>query len=165
MHECFWRAFETHRPQLIKRWDALLRAEPVTSGMAHPDSLMHLMDWTLDQWSAELRQSRIGRHTETEFNAPPTKSPRSNCPCGKNPLLAYFATAEQAAIEVILVEIREIDHLSPGERNVGLHSLKNALRVVAGREIQTFCAVCQSRAQAESKSAPQREVATASHAA
>ncbi len=164
MDESFWRTLETHRPDLRGRWEALLRSEPASSGMAHPDSLIYLMDWTLDEWLAELRQSHFQRHQYLSAKTGSTVMPRSHCPCRKNPLLAYFATAEQAIVEVMFVECTEIVRLSEGERRSGLENLKNALRIVADREIQTFCAVCKDRTHAETK-IPAQHIAAQTHAA
>ena len=141
MHECFLRALHTQRPQLRKRWEELLRAERVTSGMANPDSLVYLMDWTLDQLMDELRQSRFRRHLENRSKP----SERQSCVCGMNPLLAYFSAAEQAVIEVLFLAAGEVSQLSSLERGASLEDLKSALHAVARRDIESFCAVCQSR--------------------
>ena len=147
MHDSFLRALQTQRPQLRHRWEELLRAERVTSGMAEPDSLVYLMDWSLDQLLDELRQNRFRRHVK-----PPAQSgERRGCACGKNPLLAYFATAEQAVIELLFLADGELAHLASLERSASLEDLKSALHEVARREIESFCAVCQSRERQEKK--------------
>lgn len=155
MHDSFLRALQTHRPQLRRRWEELLRAEHVTSGMAHPDSLVYLMDWTLDQLMNELRQSRFRRHLVGK--AP--SGERRQCVCGKNPLLAYFSAAEQAVIEVLFLADGELAHLAAIERSASLEDLKSALHEVARREIEAFCAVCQSRERQEKRQ--QRKIAAA----
>jgi len=147
MHDSFLRALQTHKPQLRRRWEELLRAERVTSGMAHPDHLIYLMDWTLDQLLNELRQARFRRHLDgrTKVNE------RQACECGKNPLLAYFSACEQAVIEVLFLMEGELSNLSSIERSASLEDLKSAIHEVARRDIEAFCAVCQSRERQERK--------------
>lgn len=153
MHDSFLRALTTQRPQLRRRWEELLRAERVTSGMANPDSLIYLMDWTLDQLMNELRQSHYRRHLENR-SAP---SERQRCSCGMNPLLAYFSAAEQAIIEVLFLAGGELANLSSIERGASLEDLKSALHEVARRDIESFCAVCQSRERQEKTCPPKKE--------
>ena len=141
MHDGFLRALQTQRPDLRQRWEALLRNERVNSPMAHPDTLVHLMDWTLDRLLDELRQPQFRRHTGNGV----ARSVGLGCVCGKNPLLTYFSTAEQAIIETLLVDSTDLVAVSGIERSSSLEDLKAALHAVARREIDSFCAVCQSR--------------------
>lgn len=141
MHDSFQCALQRHRDDLRQRWETLLRAERVTSGMANPDSLIYLMDWTLDQLMDEVRQSHYRRRETHRI----TGGARSFCVCGKNPLLAYFATAEQAIVEVLFLAEANLNKLTPLERNASLDDLKSALNEVARRDIESFCSVCQSR--------------------
>ena len=122
-----------------------MRDEPVNSPLAHPDSLIHLMDWTLDNFFAELR------HPSTlpdDTFAPPRDSreaafasPDSSglCPCARNPFIAYFATAECALVETLL------PLLSADSRAASLATARAALQRIARAEIATFCAICQQR--------------------
>lgn len=141
MHESFERALQTHRLDLRQRWEDLLRVERVTSGMANPDSLIFLMDWTLDQLMDEIQQFHFRRRGGHQAS----NGARNFCACGRNPLLAYFATLEQALIEVLFLADQELAELTPGERNASLEELKSAQNEVARRDIETFCSVCQSR--------------------
>ncbi|WP_221029225.1 hypothetical protein [Actomonas aquatica] len=145
MHDGFLRALQTQRPDLRQRWEALLRAERVSSPMAHPDTLVHLMDWTLDRLLDELRQPHFRRHSE--HGAP--RSAGLGCVCGKNPLLTYFSTAEQAVVETLLLDDTDLRQVSSEDRSTSLDELKAALHAVARREIDSFCAVCQSRVRHE----------------
>ena len=141
MHDGFMRALQTRRPDLLQRWESLLRAERVSSPMAHPDTLVHLMDWTLDRLLDELRQPQFRRHSANGNQ----RSAGMGCVCGKNPLLTYFSTAEQAVIETLLVDEDDLADISSLERSASLADLKAGLHAVARREIDSFCAVCQSR--------------------
>ena len=69
----------------------MLRTEPINTPLGHPDSLVHLIDWTLDEIFTALTNP-LARHrgTGTRF----ASNDRPECPCGRNPLLAYFAAGE-----------------------------------------------------------------------
>lgn len=113
--------------------------------MAHPDTLVHLMDWTLDRLFDELNQPHFRRPLE---NGAP-RSVGLGCVCGKNPLLTYFSTAELAIVETLLVDEEDLADIDGFERSNSLDQLKAALHAVARREIDSFCAVCQSRVRHE----------------
>jgi hypothetical protein len=135
MHESFIRALTQHRPTLRARWEGLLRAERINSPLANPDTLVFLMDYTLDRLFDELHHPRLRRRRPRDERPP--------CPCGRNPLLAYFHTAEQAVVETLFLAEGELAPLSPGEREINLEDLKLAIRDVGRKEIESFCAVCQ----------------------
>lgn len=143
MHDSFLHALLAQRSSLRQRWEELLRAERVTSPLAHPDSLVYLMDWTLDSLFSELKQPQYRRHHDRSWQG----NPRQHCVCGLNPLLGYFATGEQAIIEVLFESEPSLASLGPTERGSSLFDLKTALNEVARREIDSFCAVCQSKAR------------------
>ena len=144
MHESFLHALQTQRTSLRQRWEELLRAERVSSPMAQPDALVYLMDWTLDSLFNELKQPQYRRHRDRTG----TGGPRQGCVCGLNPLLGYFASGEQAIIEVLFVSDGYLAGLGATERSSSLEDLKQALNEVARREIDSFCAVCQSKTSA-----------------
>lgn len=134
MHESFLRALTLHRPTLRARWENLLRAERINSPLANPDTLVFLMDYTLDRLLDEARNPRARRRRGRDERPP--------CPCGRNPLLAYFHTAEQAIVETLLVTEGPAEVSLP-ERQTSLEALKLAIRDVGRQEIESFCAVCQ----------------------
>jgi hypothetical protein len=140
MHDRMLQTLQDLRPSIHERWEALLRAAPVTSPLANPDALIYLMDWTLDRFFATVRaplaRRRLKNRDDSKGHCNENKSP---CECGMNPLLAYFATAEQALIQSVLPV------LEPREREGVLSAIQIAMQVVAKREIDTFCAVCQRR--------------------
>ena len=143
MHDKLLRTLQELRPTVLERWETLLRAEPVTSPLANPDALVYLMNWTLDRFATALRgplsRRRIADHGS---NKPKYIEESRLCACKMNPLLAYFATAEQALIQAIL------PMLQPRERESVLSAVRLAMQAVAKREIDTFCAVCQRRPDA-----------------
>jgi hypothetical protein len=140
MNDNLLRTLQGLRPTLLERWEVLLRAEPVTSPLANPDSLVYLMGWTLDRFFTALRGPLSRRRiTGRGSNRASLVEERELCACKMNPLLAYFATAELALIQAAL------PILQPRERESVLLTIRLALQVVAKREIDTFCAVCQRR--------------------
>ncbi|OAM88317.1 hypothetical protein AW736_19250 [Termitidicoccus mucosus] len=123
----------------------MLRDEPVNSPLAHPDSLIHLMDWTLDNFFAELRHPSTlpddilvapRNPHEAAFASP---DDAALCPCARNPFIAYFATAECALVEILL------PLLSADSQAASLATARAALQRIARTEISTFCAICQQR--------------------
>lgn len=140
MHDTMLRTLQSLRPTLLERWETLLRAEPVTSPLANPDSLVYLMDWTLDRFFNALRGPLSRRRIADRAGSRPAfVEEQSLCACKMNPLLAYFATGEQALVQIAL------PLLQPREREATLSALRLAMQAVARREIDTFCAVCQRR--------------------
>lgn len=140
MHDNLLRTLQSLRPTILERWEALLRAEPVTSPLANPDSLVYLMTWTLDRFCATLRGPVARRRmAERGSNKPAYIEESKLCACKMNPLLAYFSTGEQALVQALLPT------LEPRERENVLSSVRLAMQAVAKREIDTFCAVCQRR--------------------
>jgi hypothetical protein len=128
------RVLATRRSQLRQRWELRLRAERMSSPLANPDALIHLMDWTLDRIFAQLNSPQ-GR-TEARHRA-------AHCACGLNPLLVYFAIAEAVLVEALHTEqVRHRPEFAL-QYDSELARLKQAIVQVANREIAAFCAVCQ----------------------
>lgn len=129
MNERSLSALHAHGTTLRTKWETRLRAAPVTSPLANPDTLIHLMVWTLEQVFRELLPGTTHRK--------PSLAPRPPCPCGLNPLIAYFETAKSSLHEALEVcsgggRINPADALE----------MEQALETVARREIATFCALC-----------------------
>jgi hypothetical protein len=80
---------------------------------------------------------RRGRHAKADYHPV--------CPCGRNPLLAYFAAGEQALREALILAQVAMSHLEPIERDASLLELNLALQFIARREIEAFCGICQFR--------------------
>lgn len=138
MHERILHALKTHRPALLARWEMLLRAEDVATPLGNPDTLVHLMHWSLDCLDRELARPRLRRR--------PTGRPSaSDCACGRNPLLRYFATAERALVETLFVNSAELEGLDSLAREAGLHELKRTLNHISHAEIESLCSVCRHR--------------------
>jgi len=143
MQEALIGALQARRPQVRARWEALLRVERVTTPLANPDALVHLIDSTLDEIMERLRQPRPGPRN---FLRPVSYATiRATCECGRNPLLAYFLAGEQALLEALVLAQSESPPTDASERSTAVAELYIAVRRLAQREVEAFCAVCQHR--------------------
>jgi hypothetical protein len=152
MQENLVNALRTHRPQIRDSWAALLRAEPVATPLGHPDALVHLLDWTLDEIFRDLSTVPARRRTGRKIS---DIDWRPDCPCGRNPLLAYFAAGEQAMREALVLIQAAMPCLDPSERDISLEELNAVLHHIARREIEAFCGVCQYRNHTVPQPVPQ----------
>jgi len=146
MQESFVAALGTRRPQIRERWEALLRIERVNTPLANPNALVFMIDWTLDEVFAALRNPHGRRRTARSADV---AAARAECPCGRNPLLAYFAAGEQALHEALVLMQAELPALDPVERDAAFAALTLTVREISRREIESFCAVCQYRQGAQ----------------
>jgi hypothetical protein len=123
---------EALRPAIKREWDHLLRTEPALSPLANPDTLVFLMDETLDQLLQGVR-TRPARTTPREAALLLTPLQR-RCTCGLNPLLTYYATGELA--------LRAVTAAPLGEN---FEPVLLVLHGIARREIDALCGVCCHR--------------------
>ncbi|HVS51560.1 MAG TPA: hypothetical protein VHD62_04325 [Opitutaceae bacterium] len=141
MQEALVCALRTRRPQIHARWEALLRIERINTPLAHPDTLVHLIDATLDEILQRLNQHQVHRSTR----APSYATIRAACHCGRNPLLTYFLAGEQALLEATVLAQSEAPPTDATERSLAISDLYSVMRRLAQREIEAFCSVCQYR--------------------
>ena len=145
MQEALISALRARRPGICAHWEGRLRAEPVNSPLGNPDALVHLIDWTLDEifstLSNPLARSRVGgtRLANDE---------RAACPCGRNPLLSYFAAGKQAMHEALILVQAAAAPLDPLQRDASFEELNLLFHQISRHEIEAFCGVCQFRSQA-----------------
>jgi hypothetical protein len=154
MQESLLNSLCAQRSAIHARWDVLLRTERVTSPLAYPDALVHLIEWALDQIFAGLRDPATRRKAD---HAGGRAAARPECPCGRNPLLAFFLAGEQALLEALVLEQAAHLPIDPNERDTALNQLYYVIRAIARREVDAFCSVCQHRsdqADGNGKSAP-----------
>jgi hypothetical protein len=135
-------ALRARRFPVRARWEALLRAEPVATPLGNPDALVHLIDTTIDELFSALERCVQPENAELPHVA---HAEESSCPCGRNPLLAYFAAAEQASREGLILAQVASAATDPVERDRSVLELDHALRTLARREIEAFCGICQFR--------------------
>lgn len=146
-------ALRAQQPQIRARWTALLHVEPVSTPLANPDALVHLIDWSLQEIFRAL--------AATAFSRGPERSRSESaplCPCGRNPLLAYYGAGEQAMREALILAQFASPHLDPVERDAALVELNTRLREISRREIESFCGVCQHRDEPLHRPAPPRRL-------
>ncbi|HVU32781.1 MAG TPA: hypothetical protein VHE61_05065 [Opitutaceae bacterium] len=158
MQDDLVRALRARRAEIHARWEALLRIEKVNTPLANPDALVFMIDWTLDECFAGLRPLSLRRRNG---HAPAALAPRPECPCGRNPLLAYFAAGEQAIEEALILEQASASAIDPVQRDDAFAELKLTVREIARREIEAFCAVCQFRDGHHPGAAPNHSVVQA----
>lgn len=130
-------ALTKHRPHLLRRWEEGLRALPPSSGLAHPDTLVHLMPSTLDRIVLALASATHPRE----------ESPPAACRCGMNPLVTFFITAETAMIDTLFGAEPAWIRLTANQRESGLDDLRSTLRMIADDDIEAFCSLCQMKPQ------------------
>ncbi len=138
MQESLLAALCARRPQIRRRWEDLLRVERANTPLADPNSLVHLLDWSLDELFRTMPSLPARRRPIRAVTA-------ADCACGRNPLLAYFAAGEQALREALVLAQAEIKNLTPLERDADLADLDYAMRLIGRREVESFCAICQFR--------------------
>lgn len=123
---------EQHRSKIKRRWESLLRAQPVASPLASPDTLVFLMDQTLDQLcsAGHCRSVKAWLRRNPALLAPL----RNQCACGINPLLAYYATGLLALREVARAD------LSDAYDEVALF-----YHGIAQKDIEALCGLCRNK--------------------
>ena len=131
MNERSLRALQSHRHTLHLGWAMRLRAVPIKSPLGHPDTLVHLMDRTLDQVFLELANPASPRRRQPKLS-------HDFCRCGHNPMVAYFATAA-LAFQTTLAQCADE---TPITRN-DVEAVNRTLTRIARREIMTLCGLCQ----------------------
>lgn len=132
MHEDLLQPLGRLRPRIKARWEALLRAAPTPSPLAHPDVVVYLLDEILDRLEDTLRAT-----PGAVPPAPAALGPSGACACGLNPLLPCFITGEQALIECAAPEL--------GPR---LNHVLTRYHELADEQLRNFCGVCLHRESA-----------------
>lgn len=143
MQESILADLNAMRPRLRARWRALLQEVPVTSPLAAPEVLAHLMDWTLDEVFKLLTSPPTRRRARSPAPLASANPPLPSCSCGRNPLDAYFTCLTQALAETTQACWEKLESRPPGERDVLVTETKLAVSTVTIREMETFCAVCR----------------------
>jgi hypothetical protein len=142
MQETWVKALCAERHAIRDGWEVLLRAARVETPLGHPDMLVFMMDWTLDEIFDELRSPLMRRRGARTGRA---AALRQQCPCGRNPLLTYFSSAERILHETLLLAQTGAEECTRLEREMAQAELHEIVREVGQREIGAFCGVCQHR--------------------
>lgn len=122
------------------QWEALLRVSPVVTPLGHPDSLVHLIDWSLDEIFSKLTNPLPPLAAEE-----PGVIRDVMCSCGRNPFIAYFDAGRQAMQESLVLVQAAMAPIDPELRDGSLRELGEVLRAISRQEIESFCGVCQFR--------------------
>ncbi|HEY5552346.1 MAG TPA: hypothetical protein VIK52_10690 [Opitutaceae bacterium] len=140
MLPAFAEELRARRPWIKDAWERRLRRESVTSPLANPDTLVMMMERTLDELFAAL-ESAAGTSTECK---PRGTRDKTGCLCGLNPLLAYFRTLAATLCSVGTADGRPFSCGDSAKASRCIDVTIETLREIARRDIASFCAVCQS---------------------
>lgn len=141
MHPSFVAEFAARRAPIKQAWERKLRHEPVTSPLANPDTLVLLMDRTLEDLATALAlRCKEGAGDNNSAN----RALRAGCLCGLNPLLAYFRVAASVLPTVMCTSADRCPALSAADYATCLQELLAELHHYAQAEIRSFCAMCQT---------------------
>lgn len=140
MLPAFAEGLREKRPMIKDAWERRLRRESVTSPLANPDTLVMMMESTLDELFAAVE--RCGPAPAEHRHR--ISRDRTGCLCGLNPLLAYFRTLAATVCCLVAAEGSPFREGDPAGMTRCLDQTMETLRGIARRDIASFCAVCQS---------------------
>lgn len=157
MNPRFLQQVDRLRPMIKTCWEVLLRAEPPLNPLGNPDTLVYMMDCTLDEVFAYAHTAGprqwLSRHP---FLCAPIAE---TCPCGRNPLFRYYESGEQALLAIAGRAAMEFADFVPAEREEQLAELRLTFAYFAQRELQNFCDLCRCPC-ARSRTSPAARPAT-----
>ena|ERR1700690_1154456 len=148
MEECWIRDLSNRRGEIHRRWEALLRLERADTPLADPNTLVHLIDWTIDKVLFELGKKRPRRAGDPR---PSVGALRGICQCGRNPFYMHFLAGEQALLEALVLAQSQDPLIDPVHRDTMVAELYAATSSIARFEIESFCSLCQHRPPAAQK--------------
>jgi hypothetical protein len=140
MHRSFVAELSARRPALKMAWERKLRHEPITSPLANPDTLVLMMDRTLDELESALRKRCVDSTPPTS----PMRGMRAGCLCGLNPLLAYFRIGANVLSTLMSNGADRCPELGALGFAGCLQEMIGELHLLAQEEIRSFCAMCQT---------------------
>ena len=122
-------------------WEVLLRAEPPASALGNPDTLVFMMDRTLDAFFTALLSPTPRRWLAHHPLLCGTLD--DTCPCGRNPLHHYFVSGEQAILAIASKTLPESATMPPEALDQLLSEVQLTFHYLAQHELQTFCDLCR----------------------
>jgi hypothetical protein len=139
--KAYLEALDGHRAEIKRKWEILLRVAPATTPLGNPDTLVYLMDESLKQLFSLFHSKST--HQWLSHHPPATRIIGTNCHCRLNPLINYFIAGQAALAFVAQTVPRSKHHLDDVAATVCVDELLLTFRLLAHREIQAFCEVCQ----------------------
>ena len=140
MRRQFLHTLSGLRPMIKTCWEVLLRAEPPASALGNPDTLVFMMDATLDAFFAAAHSPGPRRWLA---HHPLLCGPLDEtCPCGRNPLLRYYVTGEQALLAIAAKAVQDLADTPPTAEEPLLAEVELTFHYLAQYELQTFCDLC-----------------------
>jgi hypothetical protein len=142
MKRHFLQALAELRPMIKTCWEVLLRAEPPASPLGNPDTLVFMMDRTLDSFFAAA-SSPTPRRWLARY--PLLSGPlKLTCPCGRNPFLRYYVSGEQAVLAIAAKALPGSPEVPGKTRGQILSEVQLTFHYLSQHEIQLFCDLCNS---------------------
>ena len=140
MRRQFLQTLAELRPMIKTCWEVLLRADPPASPLGNPDTLVFMMDRTLDAFFTALHSPTprrwLARHPQL------CGSLADTCRCGRNPLLQYFISGEEAIVAIAAKALEEVS-AEPADEERILSETQLTFHYLAQHELQTFCDLCR----------------------
>jgi hypothetical protein len=152
MQSSFVAELTTRRHAVKHAWERKLRNEPITSPLANPDTLVLLMDRTIDELLATIAAAAMG-----QAGAGHSRGLRSGCLCGLNPLLAYFRVGATVIATVAALGAARCPELDEDEFAACVQETLAEFQAIAQREIRAFCAMCQTEIARGGRPAPSHQ--------
>ena len=140
MKQGYLEALDGHRAEIKRKWELLLRAAPATTPLGNPDTLVYLMDESLEQLFSLLRSKST--HPWLSGDPPATRVVDSTCHCRLNPLINYFIAGQAALAFAAQTVPRSQHHLDDVAATMCVDELLVTFRYLAHREVSVFCEVC-----------------------
>jgi hypothetical protein len=139
MQELLVEALHGRRPAIKSRWADLLRIERANTPLAHADTLVHLLDETLDKVLAALRSHPFAGEPSSLSDV----GSRAQCDCGRNPFLQFYVAGERALLEALVLAQADLHLREPKTRDLAVLELYLVVRHFARSDVGVFCSVCQ----------------------
>ena len=141
MKQGYLEALDGHRAEIKRKWEVLLRNAPATTPLGNPDTLVFLMDESLEQLFSLLRSKTA--HQWLSRHPPAARVVGLSCHCRLNPLINYFIAGQAALAFAAQTVPRSQHHLDDLAATECVDELLLTFRFLVHREIQAFCDVCQ----------------------
>lgn len=125
------------RPLIRRRWEELLRIEPVSSPLANPDAMAMFIPDSMADIDRALRGPFSHRVSERG-----ERHRAVAADCGHNPYRAYFKAGEQALREAVTLA-QTACHADVSDDSAATE-VRGIVNAVARPQINAFCKVCRN---------------------